>query len=113
MDLRLAQKHSSADIDRIRAQYAPEEERIRNEIEGLDKLEQQDEYQDLLRELNDLKEEKESKIARREDEASDHETIVQSENESLEVRLEDINAEKESFQEMLKQNIEQEFGYFQ
>ena len=49
MDLRLLQKHTSAEVDEIRAQYAPEEERIRNEIEGLDKTENKDEYQDLIR----------------------------------------------------------------
>ena len=113
MDLCLAQKHASADTDRVRAEYAPEEERIRNEIEGLDKTEQKEEYDDLLRELNDLKEEKESKLEKIENELNEYETQIQSENEILEVQLEDINAQNESFKEMLKQNIENEFGYFQ
>ena len=113
MDLRLLQKHTSAEIDKIRAYYAPEIEQIRNEIENLDKTENKEEYEDLIRELNDIKEEKEQKIAKYEDELSVNETERQSENEILEVQLEDIKAETESFREMLKQNIENDFGYFQ
>ena len=113
MDLRLDQKYASNEIDKIRAEYAPEKERIRNEIEGLDKAEQRNEYQDLLTELNDLKEEEENRVEKVEDELNEKETEIQSENETLEVQLEDINAQTEAFKEMLKQNIEQEFGYFQ
>ena len=49
--LRLEQKYSSNDIQDIRNQYAPEKERIQNEINGMDKVEQQDEYQELMTEL--------------------------------------------------------------
>lgn len=113
MDLRLEQKYSSNEIDNIRAEYAPEEERIRDEIESLDKIEQRDEYQDLLTELKDLREEKQDKIEKVEDETSDYETEIQVENENLEVILEDVNAQTEVFKEMLKQNVEEESGYFQ
>ncbi|MBE7708591.1 MAG: hypothetical protein E7Z88_07795 [Cyanobacteria bacterium SIG27] len=113
MDLRLHQKRSSKEISDIHAQYAPEKERIQNEIEGLDKIEQQDEYQDLMTELKDLREEEEAAVKQVEDETNDYETNVQTENEMLEVQLEEVNTTTESFKEMLKQNIENEFGYFQ
>ena len=113
MDLRLLQKHTSNEIAQIRQQYKPEKDRINNKIEGLDKIEQQEEYQDLLTELRELKEEEEEKIATVEEKLSDQETEFQTENELLEVQLEDINTQTESFKEMLKQNIEDNFGYFQ
>lgn len=113
MDLRLAQKHSSNEIQDVRNKYSPEKERIRNEIADLDKIEQQSEYQDLMAELNDLKTEEEAEVARIEDEMNDHETEIQLENETLEVQLEEINTTNESFKEMLKENVEKDFGYFQ
>ena len=113
MDLRLIQKHSSNDIENIRQKYKPEKERINNEIDSMDKIEQQEEYQDLLTELRELKEAEEAEVAQVEEELSDQETLMQTENELLEVQLEDINAQTESFKEMLKENIEKNFGYFQ
>lgn len=113
MDLRLAQKQASNQIDMVHANYAPEKEAIRNEIEGLDKTEQREEYQNLMTELNDLKQEEETKVAKIEDELNEYETEIQAENEMLEVQLEDVQTQTESFKEMLKENIEQEFSYFQ
>lgn len=113
MDLRLIQKHSSVDIDNIRQNYKPEKERINNEIDSMDKIEQQDEYQDLLTELKDLKEEEEAEVSRIETDLNEQETRMQTENELLETQLEDINTQTESFKEMLKEDIEDEFGYFQ
>ena len=113
MDLRLTQKYSSNDIETIRTKYAPEKERINNEIEALDKIEERDEYQDLLTEMKELKEQEEAEITRAEEELSDDETMIQLENETLEVQLEDVKAQKESFQEMRKQNNERIHGYFQ
>ena len=109
---RLVQKQTSAQIDQIRAEYAPEEDRIKNEIEGLDKTAQKDEYQDLLRELNDLVEERQDKIERLEDELHMKETDNQLKRESDQVRLEEVKAQRESFEEMRKEAIENEFGYF-
>jgi len=111
--LRLLQKYSSNDIQDIRNQYSPEKERIQNEINGMDKVEQQDEYQELMTELKDLREEEEARIEVLEEKLNDQETKIQFENETLEVQLEDINAQTESFEEMLKQNIEKNYGYFQ
>ena len=113
MDLRLRQKHSSNDVQAIRDKYAPEKDRINNEIEDLDKTEQREEYQDLISELKELKDQEESEVEKIENETNDYETIIQTENESLEVQIEEISASTETFQEMLKQSIESEFGYFQ
>ena len=113
MDLRLVQKHSSNEIAEIRQQYKPEKDRINNQIDSMDKVEQQEEYQDLLTELRELKEAEEQEVAKIEEKLSDQETLMQTENELLEVQLEDINAQTESFKEMLKENIEKNFGYFQ
>lgn len=112
-DLRLLQKHSSVDIQNVRNNYAPEKERLQNEINGLDKVEQQDEYQELLTELKDLKEAEQEEIKTLEEKLNDKETGVQLENETLEVQLEEINTQTESFKEMLKQAIEKNYGYFQ
>ena len=113
MTLRLTQKHSSNLIDEIHDRYGAEKDAIRNEIESLDKTEQSDEYQDLMTELKELREEEENEVARIEEDIKDKETNVQLENETLEVQLEEVNTQKESFQEMLKEKIEDNFGYFQ
>ncbi|MBQ4647482.1 MAG: hypothetical protein IJB79_09060 [Candidatus Gastranaerophilales bacterium] len=112
MDLRLVQKYSSNDIEAVRAKYNPEKEQIRNEIAELDKTEQADEYQDLMTELKELREEEEAEVEAIEDKLNEYETEVQAENETLEVQLEDINAQTEVFKEMLKSNVEEEFSYF-
>ena len=112
-DTRLTNKHVSAEIDGIRAEFSVEEDRIRNEIANTDKIAQRDEYQDLLRELNDLKEEKEDKIESLENQTNIDETMIQSENELLQVQLEEATAQRESFEEMRQQAIENESGYFQ
>lgn len=113
MDLRLRQKHSDNDIQAIRDKYAPEKDRINNEIEDLDKVEQREEYQELITELKDIKDQEEREIEQIENETNDYETIIQTENETLEVQVEEISASTETFKEMLKESIESEFGYFQ
>ena len=113
MDLRLKQQHSSNDVQAIRDKYAPEKDRINNEIQDLDKTEQREEYQDLMTELKELKDQEESEVERVENETNDYETIIQMENENLEVQIEEINSSTETFKEMLKQSVESEFGYFQ
>ena len=113
MDLRLLQKHASNEIEKIHAKYSPEKQQIRNEINDLDKVEQQNEYQELTAELKDLQEKEDREVEKIENRLKDQETKIQSENEILEVQLEEINTQIESFQEMLKQNTEKEFGYFQ
>ena len=113
MDLRLKQQHSSNDVQAIRDKYAPEKDRINNEIQDLDKTEQREEYQDLMTELKELKDQEEREVEKIENETNDYETIIQTENETLEVQVEEISASTETYKEMLKENIESEFGYFQ
>lgn len=112
-DLRLLQKYASNDIQNIRNNYAPEKDRIKNEIASLDKIEDRDEYLELAAELNDLKEAESREIEQVEKQLNEKETEVQFENETLEVQLEAINADIESFKEMLKETVERNFGYFQ
>ena len=54
-DLRLKQKQSSAEVERIHGQYQQEESMVRNEMKGVDKL--SDEYEELLTELQELQDE--------------------------------------------------------
>lgn len=112
-DLRLLQKYASNDIQNIRDKYAPEKDRIQNEIASLDKIEDRDEYVELATELNDLKEAENREVEKIEKELNEKETEVQFENETLEVQLEAVNADIESFEEMLKEAVEKNFGYFQ
>lgn len=113
MDLRLLQKYASNEIDKIHSKYAPEKEYIRSEIEGLDKQEARDEYEDLMGELNDIKDEEEAEVARVEEELHQREEEINLENDTLQAQLESVNADKEGFEEARNQRIEEEYGYFQ
>ncbi|MBQ8635809.1 hypothetical protein IJ425_06625 [bacterium] len=112
MDLRLCQKYSSNDIQAIHDKYAPEKERIRNEIEGLDKAENKEEYADLIEELKTLRDEEDAEVEAIENEMSEKEENINVENDLLETQLEDVNANTEVFQKMLDESIEDNFGYF-
>lgn len=113
MDLRLLQKYASNEIDKIRAKYAPEKERIRDEIADLDKEELRDEYEDLMGELNDIKDNEDAEIARVEEELHQKEEEVNLENDLLQAQLESVNADREGLEEARNQRIEEEYGYFQ
>ena len=113
MDLRLLQKYASNEIDKIHAKYAPEKERIRDEIEGLDKAEMRDEYEDLMGELNDIKDNEEAEVARVEEELHQKEEEINLENDLLQAQLESVNADREGLEEARNQRIEEEYGYFQ
>ena len=113
MDLRLLQKYASNEIDRIHAKYAPEKERIRSEIEGLDKQEARDEYEDLMGELNDVKDEEEAAVERVEELLHQQEEEINLENDMLQAQLESVNTDREALEEARNQRIEEEYGYFQ
>ena len=113
MDLRLLQKYASNEIDKIRAKYAPEKERIRDEIADLDKEELRDEYEDLMGELNDIKDNEDAEIARVEEELHQKEEEVNLENDLLQAQLESVNADREGLEEARNERIEEEYGYFQ
>ena len=112
MDLRLCQKYASNDIQAIHDKYAPEKERIRNEIEGLDKKENKEEYADLIEELKTLRDEEDAEVENIENEMSEKEESINVENDMLETQLEDVKANTEVFQKMLDESIEDNFGYF-
>ena len=111
MAIRLRQKQSSSKISEIHAKYDVEKERIRNEINSLDDDASSDEYQDLMSELNDIKDAEEREVEVEENAANDYETGVQLENDNLSTRLEALKADNESLKEMHQQNIESSFGY--
>ena len=113
MDLRLLQKYASNEIDKIHSKYAPEKEQIRSEIEGLDKKEARDEYEDLMGELNDIKDEEDAAVARVEEELHQKEEEINLENDTLQAQLESVNADREGLEEARNQRIEDEYGYFQ
>jgi oligoendopeptidase F len=89
MDLRLKQKRSDNDIQAIRDKYAPEKERIENEIADLDKTEEREEYQDLIAELRELKDEEEQEVEKVENETNDFETKIQMEISKNDPKLAD------------------------
>ena len=113
MDLRLTQKQTSAEIDQIHAKYAPEKERIRNEIEGLDKDEMRDQYADLMGELNDIKDQEEADKKRVEEQSSEKEEGMNLQKDNTEARLEATNTSREKNEEARDQLIQEEYGYFQ
>jgi hypothetical protein len=112
-DLRLLQKYASNEIGEIHAKYAPEKERIRDEIESLDKAENRDEYEDLINELKDVRDEEDAEIEAVETRIHDKEEEVTVENDLLQTQLEEVNAQTEVFEQMLSDSIKKNFGYFQ
>lgn len=113
MDLRLSQKYSSNEISKIHANYAPEKERIRNQISNLDKTENAIEYQNLIEELKELRDQEDDEVERVENEMNEKEEDMNVENDLLEAQLEDVNQQKEAAEKMLDEDIKSNFGYFQ
>ena len=111
MNLRLKQK-ISAQSD-IHNKFKEEKDKIRNEISNLDKTAINNEYQDLMAELNELKDEEEQAVEREEQEAKDYEERVQLENDGLETRLEALRADTQSLKEFSEDSIKDSFGYFE
>ncbi len=112
MSIRLRQKQSASKISDIHAKYDVDKERIRNEINSLDKEAAIDEYQDLMSELNDLKDAEDREVEVEENASNDYETGLQLQNDSISTRLEALKADNESLKETHQQNIEKSFGYF-
>lgn len=117
----LEQKYTSNEMADVALRYNTEAEMVRNEIESLDGDGINDEYNELNDELKadlreDLKEiatEKNEAEEAIETEAHYKEEDINLENANLEVRLEDIDAQIEAYEEMENQAIEDEYGYFQ
>lgn len=113
MDLRLSQKYSSNEISKIHANYSQEKEKIRNQIETLDKTENAMEYQSLIEELKDLRDQEDAEVETIENEMSEKEENINTENDMLESQLEEVNQQSEAFGKMLDEDIQKNFGYFQ
>ena len=113
MNLRLKQKISAQKISDIHNKFKEEKDKIRNEISNLDKTAINNEYQDLMAELNELKDEEEQAVEREEQEAKDYEERVQLENDGLETRLEALRADTQSLKEFSQDSIKDSFGYFE
>ena len=112
LNLRLKQKYSSDTISQIHSKYDQEEQLIRDEINALEDK-SGNEYEELISELKELKEEEDAEIEKTEEESNDYETHIELENAQLETRLEAIKTDNESYKECLEGNIEKSFGYFQ
>ena len=112
MLLRLLQKYASNAIQDIQNNYAPEKERIRNEIESLDKKESRLEYEDLINELKELKDEEEAEIEAVEEAIAQKEEEINLENDMLETQLEAVEADGEMIDGFIETAVES-FGYFQ
>ena len=112
-NLRLLQKYSSNDIAAVQAEYAPEKERIRDEIASLDKAENRDEYEDLINELKEVRDEEDAKIEYIENQIHDKEEEVTVENDQLQTQIEECKTQVEVFEQMLSDSVKKNFGYFQ
>lgn len=112
MDLRLSQKYSSNEISKIHANYSQEKEKIRNQIENLDKTENAMEYQSLIEELKDLRDQEDAEVETIENEMSEKEETINTQNDMLESQLEEVKQQSEAFGKMLDEDIQKNFGYF-
>jgi len=115
--LLLTQKYSSTETERIGKYFEAEEERIKLESgDNPDALIA--EYTELMDEdtkekIKELKDEKDQIMKTKTEELNQAETIIQIENEQLQTRIQAITADLEGFEEARKQNIEEEYAYFQ
>lgn len=109
--LSLKQKHSSNDIQKIHEKYDQEEQMVRNEMNSLDDK-TGNEYLELLSELEEIKDEDDRECEVAEAAAQEYEQKITVENSSIETQLQAVNADIEGFEEMRKDSIEKNFGYF-
>ena len=111
MNIRLLEKYQSNSIKDIHYRYNLQEDAIQEEMDELDI--NSDEYAQLKEELQDLKELEDQEVSQVENETADKETPLQTENDYLETKLEAIKADNEALDEAIKQDIDDNFGYFQ
>lgn len=111
-DLRLKQKHSSADSAEVNANYAADAELIRNEMNSLDDKTGA-EYEELMAELKELQDDRDRQLTEIEEAATDYQNKIDIENDTLQTQLEAVNADIKGFEEARDQDIEDGFGYFQ
>ncbi len=112
MDLRLKQKYASDEQAGITKEYDMQEDAIQEQMDQIgDKT--NDEYQDLMAEMLELKDAEDAELKAIEQAQSDMETQIQNENASLETQLQAVQADREGLEEARKEDIEDQFGYFQ
>lgn len=111
-DLRLKQKHSSADTAEINDNYEADAELIRNEMQGLDDKTGA-EYEELMAELKELQDDRDRQLTEVEQASTDYQNKIDIENDTLQTQLEAVNADIKGFEEARDQSIEDGFGYFQ
>ena len=109
----LKHSHSSNAIAEIHNKYAPEISRIRNEINSLDLSASSTEYRKLMSELNELKDAEEREVEAEEAISTDYENRIQSHIDNDQTRLEAVNTDLEQLKETNRENIKNEFNYFQ
>lgn len=100
---RFLHKHSSIEIADIQEHYGQEIKLIRNEMKDLDKT--SDEYKDLMVELEELEDERDSKIKAIETTDEDREKYFEVENTQIETQYNAAKADKEALESMQDSNI--------
>lgn len=111
MDLRIRQKYASDEISQINEKYDAEKDLVRNELANTDNMSA--EFDLLMAELNDIEENRDREVKAVEEEINDYETHIQLENDGISTRKQACEANIESFEQALDDNIKDTFGYFQ
>ena len=109
---RIKQIHSSAEVSSIHDEYDQKEDAIRSKIKDLpDKS--GNEYLELMAELQEFQDMEEEAVKEAEEMSKQYEEHIDVENASLETQLQAIRADLEGLEEARKQDIEDDFSYFQ
>lgn len=109
-DTRVDSKYSANEKAAVNNEYDIQAEMIKSEMELIDDK-TCPEYEELLQELNDFKEERDKKMQRIEDEQAYKEEVRDNEKVILESKLQAINADIETFEEGRDKAIEEEYSY--
>lgn len=107
----LRQKHSSNNIIQIHKKYDAEQQLVRNEMHNIDDK-TNNEYLELLAELQEIQDMDDRETTTEETAAQDYESKMDLQNSTIEADIQAIDADIEGFEEMRKDSIEKNFGYF-
>ena len=109
-DTRVDSRYAANAKASVDQEYDIQAEMIKSEMELIDDK-TCPEYEELLQELNDFKEERDKKMQRIEDEEIYKEEARDNEKVILESKLQAVNADIETFKEGRDKAIEEEFSY--
>lgn len=109
-DTRVDSRYAANAKASVDQEYDIQAEMIKSEMELIDDK-TCPEYEELLQELNDFKEERDKKMQRIEDEEIYKEEKRDNEKVVLESKLQAVNADIETFKEGRDKAIEEEFSY--